>query len=108
MLSVYNSKFENNFAFQGGVAFLQNDGMFLLMNNTYEGNLALRASLFFLYNSQNELVVDSGYIRENGFSHIKGGGGTIELLRMFVKNEIMTPDEVERVNLLFGNNSAFL
>lgn len=62
-----NCKFIQNFAFHGGVAYLQNDGNLTIDNSTFTNNFAIRASLFFIFNSYNSFRISGGIINKNGF-----------------------------------------
>ena len=54
-VSMLNNTFEENFAFEGGVAFLQNEASLRSSYDIYYRNLAFRASIFIAYNTYQEL-----------------------------------------------------
>lgn len=88
------------------MAFLQDDGMMVLMKNVFYRNYALRASLFFLYNSQNDLMLSGGQIRENGFTY-RENQRALDILRDYVSSSAVLeiPAEVEYVEkAMFANN----
>ena len=71
MLNLSNNTFEENFAFEGGVAFLQNEAVLRSIKDTYYRNIALRASIFVVYNGNEPLYTVSSFFSENGFLYSK-------------------------------------
>ena len=55
MVTLSNNTFEENFSFEGGVAFLQNEAVLRSIKDTYYRNIALRASIFVVYNGNEPL-----------------------------------------------------
>ena len=71
MVSLTNNTFEKNFAFEGGVAFLQNEATLRSIKDTFYRNIALRASIFIVYNVNEALRSYNSFFTENGFLYSK-------------------------------------
>ncbi|TNV87766.1 hypothetical protein FGO68_gene11233 [Halteria grandinella] len=69
-LTVRNSNFTNNFAHQGGILYQQGEGLANLIESKFEENLAFYGSIIYSINSLSQIEIKGGSITRNGFHYI--------------------------------------